>query len=195
VAILGTSPVAELGPAFGEDFYYHRLVKDGLIHCDLYRHAGKFVGFSSYTSVPFTFMMEGLKSHPIALTWSLMRSLAQKPKRFLMCLNAYRQQGTRSRMTEDTRMGEILSLGVLPEGTRVIDAATGLRSSRVLFEEAKRFLANDGCESLIARVAKDNRLSQFFFGSLGAYQFKEIDAAHCLWRIDFPSKPAVIQKA
>lgn len=178
--LLPGSPVSRLGRFFMTRFYYSTLVRDGLVRCDLFSHEGRYVGFSAYTDVPLTFMERGLKRHTWRLLWVLAISLLAKPSRLGILLGTARLSGKRKIHEDDGRVGECLSLGVLPEYGTVKDERTGLRISHQLFNRVKDYFKGKGFREILLVIDKQNRHALTFYYGYGAV-LKPADyvPAHC----------------
>lgn len=188
--LLGDSPIPGLGRCFMEKFYYSTLVEDGLIHCDLYRHDGRYVAFSVYTKYPFSFIEQGKRRHFLYLCALMLAALISRPSRIRTILKMRNVNSQRTREKDDGKIGEYLSIGVLEEALHVKDEKTGLRIPNVLFERVIEFYKANHFEEILLTVKKDNRRSLLFWHSYGA-KLKECDylASHsCLMALKL--KPA-----
>src|SRR5437879_6177998 len=75
---LADSPVAKMGRRFIREFYYGRLVEDGLIDCVICRVDGHVVGFMAYTGSAYDFLSRGVRHHFLALSWVMLKSLVAR---------------------------------------------------------------------------------------------------------------------
>ena len=165
--LLPESPIACLGRLFMDNFYYDRLIRDGLVHCDLYEREGRFTAFASYTKRPFSFMEEGKKKHFVYLSALLLASVAARPARMGVILETLRLGARRCRSTEkDT--AELLSFGVEPDSASFRDPASGKKVPNLMFERVRTFFRDQGFSKVRFIVRKDNHASLLFFNSYGA---------------------------
>ncbi len=166
--LLADSPVPLLGRLFMERFYYSTLVKDGLIHCDLYRQDGQYVAFSVYTCYPGSFISQGIKRHFLYLCLLFTVALIAKPSRIKTILGMRGQTSKRLSESEIGKAGEYLSLGVLAEYQQIKHPQTNVRISNMLFERAIEFFKTSGYEEILLAFKVSNRRSMLFWLSYGA---------------------------
>lgn len=166
--LLPDSPVPRLGIQFMAHFYYTKLVKDGLIKCDLYEHDEKYVAFLAYTKYPFTFMKEGKRRHPLYLPFLMSISLLCNPSRIRVILGATKMGRDRHLKENQVETGEMLSFGVLKMHSDLRDEITGLRVSNLLFENAIDYFKREGTVRIQAEVERDNKPSLLFWTTYGA---------------------------
>src|SRR3990172_10967627 len=103
------------------NFYYRRLIEDGLVICDLYKHNDKYVGFLSYTKYPFSFMRDGRKKHFFYLIYILLTSLLSRPSRIRILIEMLRVSSKRNPNADDAGTGEFISFGVLGPYRHILD--------------------------------------------------------------------------
>jgi ribosomal protein S18 acetylase RimI-like enzyme len=166
--LLSHSPIPRLGSLFMTRFFYTSLVKDGLIHCYLYRSGGQYVGFLSITEKPFSFMNEGKRSHVVRLAVVLGLAVLQKPARVRILFETLAAGRRRPTGDNGEGIGEVLSVGVLEQFRAQKDANTGLRISHVLFDEGIRHFRQRGFRRIEANVDGDNLRAIRFYRSYGA---------------------------
>ena len=177
-SLLPESPIAGLGRRFMKNFYYDKLVRDGLIICDLYFHEGRYVALSSYTRDPFTFMARGKKKHFLFLFLTVAAGLLIKPSRLGTLLKTMRLGKQRecscSCKAENGQVAELLSFAVKPEYSSHRDAATGKKVPNLLCDRVIDFFRKEGYAKIQFIVKKDNKPSLLFFNSYKA-QVREAD--------------------
>lgn len=151
--LLPDSPIHKLGRLFMTKFYYYKLIKDGLVICDLYKSNGRFVGLLSYTRCPFSFMRKGLRRHLLYLVCILAICLMARPWRIKVLLDTLAASSRRSRMDEEGTV-EFLSFGVLKPYRHTIDAESGLRIADLLFLNGVDFFKKEGYKKVMLSIIK-----------------------------------------
>lgn len=151
--LLPDSPISKLGRLFMTRFYYYKLIKDGLIICDLYKCNGRFVGLLSYTKYPFSFMRKGLRRHFSYLACILAICLMARPWRIKVLLDTLTVSSRRSSRDEKETV-EFLSFGVLKPYRHIIDDESGLRIADLLFLNGVDFFKKEGCKRLMLSIIK-----------------------------------------
>lgn len=172
--LLHGSLVRELGFQFMTKFYYSRLIRDGLMSCDLYRYKSRYVGWILYTKYPFTYMQQGKKNNFVLLSFILLLTIIRRPscvKVFweLSKFNAIRSPGA----INAEGSGEFLSFGVLKEYRRIRDKITGLRISRVLFNNALDYFKDEGYNRMLLFVNRQNKAALRFYEHYAAHEVAE----------------------
>lgn len=152
--LLPDSPIPRLGWYFMTKFYYHTLIKNGLIICDLYKYKGKFVGLLSYTKYPFSFMKKGKDGNFLWLLCILLVSLFAKPSRLKILLDLLKVRSKRNSVTEEHTTGEFLSFGVLKPYRHILDEETGLRISELLFQNGINFFRYESYKKVMFSIIK-----------------------------------------
>lgn len=182
-ALMPASPVVRLGIGFMVNFYYHHLVRDGLIDCRLARVNDRPAGFVAYTTRPHDFMLAGLRRHLSALVPVLAGALLERPSRISVVGRAL---GILKRRRDDLAAGpaydaEILSLGILPQyRTGDFVRRTGANLGRQLFEEAVAHAQQGGVHTLAMLSEVRDRATLVFLHSLGCQFLREwIDGVDC----------------
>lgn len=183
--LLPESPIAGLGRVFMENFYYDRLVRDGLVRCDLYEREGRCTAFAAYTKRPFTFMDEGKKKHYLYLSTLLLASVALKPTRAGIILETLRMGARRSQAAEKGA-AELLSFGVEPETAAARDAVSGKKIPNLMFERVMVFFRGEGFLKIRFIVRKDNHASLLFFNSYKAVIESEISEGAGVYLMSVP---------
>ena len=164
--LLPTSPVAILGSAFMEKFYYSRLLKDALIHCDYYQYDGKIVGFIAYTKNPSNFLKIGIRKNFFYLSTLMVFLFFQKPEKIIQILQV--SQLNKAIRKESKHEGAILSFGVLPEyRDRNFIHKTGFVISHELFQHAVNFFRKETFSTLRMLIEPDNKEAFLFYHHYG----------------------------
>jgi ribosomal protein S18 acetylase RimI-like enzyme len=166
--LLGNSPIPRLGRLFMTQFFYSQLVRDGLIHCYLYRLNEGFVGFLSFTEKPYLFMSEGTRLNFFRLSFILCLALLVKPSRLRILWETFMVARRKKRTTDCDGIGELLSFGVLEEYATKRDGGQGLRIPNLLFDEGIRHFRERGFRRIEWTVDKDNLPAMIFYRSYGA---------------------------
>lgn len=165
--LLSDSPISQLGYQFMTRFYYTKLIKAGLVNCDLCKHEGKYVAFLAYTKYPFTFMEEGRRRYFLYLSFLLLESLLLNPYRIKTILKVIQIGRKRQFKKNGNKTGEMLSFGVLEPYGNVRDETTGLRISNLLFERALAYFKKEGFVRIRGEIKKDNKPSLLFWSLYG----------------------------
>ncbi len=171
--LLPDSPIAGLGRGFMENFYYDKLIRDGLVSCDLYFDKGNCVAFAAYTREPFTFLSRGKKGHFFFLSLLLTGSLLAKPSRARIILDTLRLEKRRSSPAvlasgKKDGVGELLSFAVNPAYSGFRDPIIGKKIPNLLFDRVIDHFRKGGYRKIQFIVRKDNHASLLFFNSYGA---------------------------
>ena len=151
--LLPESPIRLLGRFFMAKFYYNKLVKDGLVSCDLYKYNDKFVGLLSYTKYPSSFMRNGRNRNFIYLICILIISIMARPWRVAVLLDILKVSSRRRRLDEGG-VAEFLSFGVLKPYRHIIDEESGLRIADLLFLNRISFFKKEGYKKVILSIIK-----------------------------------------
>lgn len=168
--LMPDSLVSRMGRLFMSEFYYRKLVQDGLIQCDLYCHQDRMVGLSAYTPYPYTFMERGRKRHFFYLALIAVWSVLSNPSRLGVLWEVLRQTHGRGCLVEDGSTGEYLTLGALPDAADLIDAASGLRAPHALLARAVDFFRKRGYHEILLVIKKTNFLAFRFYERYGAVE-------------------------
>lgn len=175
---LGDSPVVLLGSRFLREFFYPKLVQDGLLECLICRADGRIVAFLSWTKYPHDFMMRGIRGHFIQLCWIMLRQIAGQWSSIHSILAALRLVRERSGGSKrpDAATGEAVSLVVVPEFQKHVPPGGKGRLTVRLFEDMARHLRDDGMERVTFLVKPENRASNIFFSAAGC-DFEKVTCA------------------
>jgi ribosomal protein S18 acetylase RimI-like enzyme len=167
IELLPGSPISRLGPEFTRQFYYRKLVEDGLVCCSIYYCDGVAAGFIAYTTHSNTFMMEGLRRHWLYISAVIAGAVIRQPRRLrgiLWTLKFMRKQRTAPQQTVNA---ELLSFGVLlPFRTSKYIRETGQRISLALYDHACEYFRAHGVVKFRAVVEKSNREALLFYHAL-----------------------------
>jgi len=167
--LLGYSPVPRMGHLFMTRFYYKKLVEADLIRCILNSCGGKYVGFIAYTQYPHSFMAMGGQKYFFSLSSVLFQSFLQKPSRLKILIKVSRENNSRQKKQNgEDKIAELLSLGVLKKYLNIIDEATGLRFSHLLFCSMVDDLKKDDVKILRVVTRRDNEKALKFYRKYGA---------------------------
>ncbi len=178
--LLGHSPIPRLGLAFMTEFFYSHLVRDGLIHCYLYRLNGEYVGFLSLTETPATFLSEGKRKHLARLSLLLGVAVLARPSRTRILLETL--AAGRHKSTHNTKgTGEILSFGVLERAVSTRHKKDDVRISTALFDTGISHFRERGFHRVEWTVDEDNLPAMIFYRSYGATMERTRDA----WPSDY----------
>lgn len=162
------------------EFYYSKLIRDGLIHCDVFMHEGRVAGFCAYTDFPFSFMAEGIRRHRLSLTAILSVSIAADPSRLAVLFGARTLSHKRKLRKDSREKGECLSLGVVPEFANIRDPQSGIRISHALFRKALDHFIQARFKEILLVIEKSNRHAFAFYEGYGALpQESDYVADHC----------------
>jgi ribosomal protein S18 acetylase RimI-like enzyme len=176
---LSASPVARLGDRFMREFYYTRLVEDRLFRCLICRVDGQVVGFISYTEDALGFMSRGLKKHFFLLCSVMLRSLFERPtlvSSLILVLRAMMERGKAARESEAPRLGEAMSMAVLPGFENYVASGGTSRLAVRLFLTAAEELRRSGANRVQLMVQPSNLAANLFYSALGC-SFEKIEHA------------------
>jgi len=161
--LVGYGYLPRLGRFFMTRFYYFKLVKAGIIKCDLCEYQGKFIGYIVYTKFAATVMEEAVKRCWLNFGITLILSLLQNPLRIRTVFELMFQNKARNINIDAKSTGEILSFGVLEEFAGLKNGKTGLRVSAELFEKACAYFKKEKINTVQADVRKNNLKALFFY--------------------------------
>lgn len=167
--LLGDSPIVGLGRRFVRDVFYGKLVEDGAVRVILCRHEGRIVGFISYTPDPQGFMGKGIRKHFAYLCWVMSLSLVTQPslgKNVLRALGMVRERAGEKEQP-DPRLGEVISLAVLPEFGKHIPEGGTVRVAVRLFQEAIAAFKAIQYERIHLLVQPSNKASNLLCSVMG----------------------------
>jgi ribosomal protein S18 acetylase RimI-like enzyme len=160
--LIPDSPVAMLGPTFMERFYYGPLIRQGLVHCDVYEHGGGAVGFISYTCDPDHFMRAGIRGNLARAITVGMRVMLEDPRRVVKLIKGFQLEHAHKGC--QAREAAVLSFGVLPDYRDPrFCRRSGLRISTDLFGHALDALRLKGFDTVRMIVGPENREALLFY--------------------------------
>ena len=163
LTLLPRSPAGVLGRRFLTEFYFLDLIRDGEMECLLYSSQGRYVGFSLYTDNPFGFIRNGVRRHFVKLGVLVGRSLMANPRRLAVIFNVTKQGRYRATHGADTKVGELLSFGILESHRQEVDPGSEMRLPAHLFRVALTRLRDRGLAVAQLVTDKDNLPAQAFF--------------------------------
>jgi ribosomal protein S18 acetylase RimI-like enzyme len=170
IKYLGESPVVKMGRRFLREFYYRRLVEDGLIGCTLCRVGDEVVGFISYTDRPQDFMSIGLRRHFIYLSWLMSLSVLARPAMVTDLMFVLKLMRARAREAGEVSFagsGEALSMAVMPEYQNYVPEGGRKRLAVRLFESAVEYCKAKGSDRIHLWVQPSNRAANLFYSAMG----------------------------
>ncbi|HEV8364739.1 MAG TPA: hypothetical protein VGQ52_14590 [Gemmatimonadaceae bacterium] len=177
---LGESMVSRMGPAFVRDVYYSKLLADGLFDCLVCRSGGRVVAFLTYTERPMDFMARGLKSHFMAVAWSVGRTVLTSPKRLRDVLFVMKLMTARSDQGEDHVLkagaAEALSMAVLPDFQNVVPEGGKSRIAVRLIEVMAADMRERKVHEIAFYVDPANRAANLLYYAMGC-KFEKIQTA------------------
>lgn len=168
-ALLRESPVVLLGQRFMEQFYYTTLVREGVLRGAVAYVGGAPAGFIVGTIESAGFMRRALRRHPLRLAGIIGVSVLGDPRRFVPLLEAWRiMRNLPEPVSSEGDVGEILSLGVLPEfRSPKFIRQTGLKISLDLVQLMLRQLEAGGARTVRVVVDEDNLEARLFYQGQG----------------------------
>lgn len=167
---LAESPVAQLGDRFMRDFYYSRMIQDGLFGCTICRVDGTVGGFISYTADATGFMGRGLRRHFIRLCWLIGFTVLTEPRlvgNILFVLRIMRARRSEGRQEDPRGLGEAISMVVLPEFQNHVPPGGTSRLAVRLFLTAADEIRRLGGNRVQVQVQPSNRSANLFYNALG----------------------------
>jgi ribosomal protein S18 acetylase RimI-like enzyme len=167
LTLFPNGPAGMLGRAFLTEFYFLDLIRDGEMECLLYASQGRYVGFAQYTDNPFGFIRNGVRRHFFKLSVLVGRSVMTNPGRLAAIFNVTKQGSYRATHGADTRIGELLTFGVLESYRQDVDPESGMRLAAHLFRVAMTRLRDRNLAVAQLVTDKDNLRAQAFFKKNG----------------------------
>ena len=172
-ALLPTSPIHDLGPAFVERFDFGVLPEEGLVFGQVAYQGGRPIGFVAVTHDANGFLGTALRRRWRTLAAVTLRH-PPSPKKAWNGLRLFRHREGASQRAE---VAEILSMGVLPP-------AQGQRGSRERRRVPRRFVqcAVDHVSDrpIQALVDESNLAARLMYGELG---WEVVGKVHIGWPI------------
>lgn len=168
---LPTSPVVRLGPRFLRQFFFSRMVRDGLLGCLVCRVEGRVIAFLSWTDRPTDFIGRGIKRHFAALSWIMLKSIAARPAFVRELLDTMRMVSRRSGDSgtsgHEAGVIEAISLVVPPEFQRHVPPGGKGRLTTRLVQALADHARGQGVARVIYVVQPGNAASAIFFSGMG----------------------------
>lgn len=168
---LSDSPVVLLGPRFLREFYYSRLVEDGLLGCLVCRVDGEVVAFLSWTSRPKDFIGRGIRRHVFALSWIMLKAVLAQPKLISNIISGLRMAARRKEDQAAPESSadciEALSLVVPPKYQKHVPPGGTSRLTVRLVEMLAEHARKQGVDRILYVVQPRNRASSIFFSAMG----------------------------
>jgi ribosomal protein S18 acetylase RimI-like enzyme len=161
-ATLPDSVPVQFGRRFMTDFYFSKLVEDGLVAGDLFRFEGRYIGYNLYTKYPKTFMGQGVRRHLPFLLHFMPRVFLANPSALLAIRHALRNTGG---FPEDPRTGYWLTFGVHPDWRSV--RVEGKPPARLLVERMFDYFRDEGFQAVEGTVEASNRAAIIFYRTCG----------------------------
>jgi hypothetical protein len=168
---LADSPVVLLGPRFLRDFYFSRLVQDGLMECLVCRVDGKVIAFLSWTKRPEDFIGTGIKRHFLPLSWTMLKGVMAKPASIRSIVSALkivsRRSGDQASSSESAGAIEALSLVVPPAFQKYVPPGGTSRLTVRLVQSLAAHARKQGVDKVLYVVQPRNKASSIFFSGMG----------------------------
>lgn len=173
---LGDSPIVMLGRQFLRDFYYPKLIEDGLLECAICKADSRVVAFISWTRFPDSFMMQGIRAHVFLLSWIMLKQVLTKPasvKDIFAALKIVRERSGGVSTKAPPGTAETISIVVLPQYQKYVPPGGTSRLTVRLFEALGASLRERGMKRVTFMVKPENRASNIFFSAIGC-QFEKV---------------------
>jgi len=166
--LLPHSPVTLLGPEFMREFYYKDLPDLGLIFGNMAYVDKEPVGFIVATHNPSKFMIEGIKKRWLKLLYLMAKTILLHPSRITSIFEAIRIMSKLPASAKKEKVGELLSLGVLPEYLKKMkNSNKQCNISKELVEKAVGQLIERKCFEVRAVVDENNLMAKMFYHGMG----------------------------
>jgi len=164
---LPDSVPVQFGRRFMLEFYFTKLVEDGLIAGDLFEYDGRYAGYNLYTRFPQDFLKQGIRRHFGQLLGLMPRVFLANPGALLAVPHMLRNTGG---MPEDDDTGYWLTFGVHPEFRPV--RVDGRPIARILVDRMFDYFREHGMGAVEGTVESSNRAAIIFYKSCG-FQFED----------------------
>jgi ribosomal protein S18 acetylase RimI-like enzyme len=161
VTLPDSMPV-RLGRRFMTDFYFSKLVEDGLVAGDLFRYEGRYVGYNLYTKYPDSFMRRGVRRHFWFLLHFVPRVFLGNPRGLAALPKLLRRTGG---FPQGPLTGYWLTFGVHPEFRAV--RVDGRPIGRHLVERMFDYFRDEGFRAVEGTVEASNRAAILFYRTCG----------------------------
>jgi ribosomal protein S18 acetylase RimI-like enzyme len=161
-ATLPESVPVKFGRRFMTDFYFPKLVADGLAAGDLFRLQGKWVGYNLYTKFPHTMLREAVRRHFWFLCAFMPVVFVTNPRALLAIPKLLRNTGG---FPELPRTGYWLTFGVHPDFRRErVDAKP---IARHLVERMFEYFREEGFDAVEGTTERTNGPALIFYRTCG----------------------------
>jgi len=168
MALLPHSPVVLLGRKFMEKFYYQELPRQNLMRGVVVYLNEKPIGFIASTNDSAGFMKKAIIKKYIYLLYILAISVITDPHRILAIWEALQIMLKLPNTACNEKVGELLSLGVLPEyQSGKFQRINGVNISKELVCMSVNDLREWGCDVIRVVVDEDNTPAKFFYHAMG----------------------------
>lgn len=168
---LGDSPVVRLGPRFLREFFFSRLVEDGLLGCLVCHVDGRVVAFLSWTNSPGDFIGRGVRRHFVALSWIMARSILARPAYLRDLVTTLRmitrRSGDRGVTPAEEGAIEAISLVVPPAYQKHVPPGGKSRLTVRLVQALGDHARARGVDRVLYVVQPTNKASAIFFSAMG----------------------------
>jgi hypothetical protein len=174
---LADSPIARLGPRFLRDFFYKRLVLDGLVAVFVCHVGDEVAGFLSYTTAPGDFVSRGVRRHPLQLGWIMLRTILAGERSIadLWRVGHYvLKRGGNQLVATDRDRGaiEAISLITPPKFQKHVPEGGKSRLTVRLVETMATQARAEGVDRVMYAVSPKNAASNLLFNAMGC-EFKK----------------------
>jgi ribosomal protein S18 acetylase RimI-like enzyme len=173
-ALLPDSPVTRLGAHFREKFYYKDLPELGQVFGVVAYVEGRATGFVAATHDSDGFMSSALRQRGPRIVWVIASALFGDLRRIRAVWEASQINSDRNQLAgrgasaEHEPMGEILSIGVLPQfRDAAFRSRSGLHIARDLVGCVMETFRTHGAAKVRVIVDEDNLHAQRFYENLG----------------------------
>ena len=169
-SLLAGSPLARMGGRFLREYFYSRLLADGLYDCLVCRADGRIVGFLTYTDRPAEFMSLGLRRHFVSIARIMLASVVRQPSLIRDLLFVARLMRDRSATPDNGALrnaAEALSLAVSERHQELVPEGGSTRVAVRLFHEMASDLRKRGGQRVVLHVDPKNRAANLFYSALG----------------------------
>jgi ribosomal protein S18 acetylase RimI-like enzyme len=161
-ATLPESVPVQFGRRFMTDFYFSRLVADGLAAGDLFRFEGRYAGYNFYTKFPDSFLRRGVQRHFFFLLHFMPRVFLANPRALLAIPHMLRNRGG---FPEQPLTGYWLTFGVHPDFRPV--RVDGKPIARLLVDRMFEYFREQGFRAVEGTVERNNRAAIIFYRTCG----------------------------
>jgi hypothetical protein len=162
-ALLPTSPIHDLGPAFVERFYFGVLPEEGLVFGQVAYEGDRPIGFVAVTDDANGFLGAALRKRWRTLAAVTLRH-PPSPRKAWNVLRLFRERDTASGDAAVADVAEILSMGVLPPEPGQRPSKERRRIARTFVQWAVEHVPDRPLQAL---VDESNLAARLMYGELG----------------------------